>query len=449
MSAQPIKAVVGAWLLLAACDKGAAEEQQLTRSSNKPAVVLVDETMESANSIAEVEPNEDVATPQPLEVGKAMVGTLDGSADVDRYGMKAQFSGLLFASVQGGGDADLVLSLQNSAGEALAKSDRGPAATTEGIPGFGVEAGQDYQLVVEEFVGRKLRTAGGRKGPSGRYQLSWSLAEDAEPGFEREPNAEPAGASEILLGEERRGFVGWNGDQDLWRLPVVDTDVVAPEGVREGLHMVVSAVPGVALRLAVLSDAQDLLAERYAGKGEEVALRNFLPSVGVDSYTIRIAGKSSNPEESYMLRVDTAQLAPGTETEPNDSLDKATLIAAGDATLLVARGEVTGGDTDYFQLATVSYDRILELRLSGPRHADLDISVVSESGAVLAEGLTVGAGIAETLTQIPVGQGLSPLLRIRSKTSKGPAAYEMSLSLVRGTAAPILRPAPDSGPDAE
>ena len=196
----------------------------------------------------------------------------------------------------------------------------------------------------------------------------------------------------------------------------------------------------MATRLALLGPSGEVMVERSAGKGEELAVRNLLPDVGADSYTIRIGGKSSNPEESYMLRVDTAEIGPGTEEEPNDSQATATPLGGSDSTLLIARGEITNGDTDYFQLAPVTYDRILELRLSGAAGADLDISVVAESGAILAEGLTVGSGVGEALSQVPVGQGLSPLLKVHAKTVKGPAAYELSLSLIRGTAVAVPAP---------
>lgn len=439
-------AAVLAALPILGCNKDSPEEKRLTRSSDKPAVVLVGETEASGDALAEVEPNNEVTEAQLLESGASATGSLDGSDDVDRYAFVAASTGLLFVTARGGQEADLTLAVHDASGTVLAKSDRGPAGTLEGLPGFGVEAGSNYQLVVGEFVGRKLRKAGGRKGPSGAYQLAWRIEEDAESGFEREPNEEATGASEILIGEERRGFVGWGGDQDLWRLPITGFgEVVAnsDDGAassKEALHIVVTGIPGVATRLALLGPSGEVMVERSAGKGEELAVRNLLPDVGADSYTIRIGGKSSNPEESYMLRVDTAEIGPGTEEEPNDSQATATPLGGSDSTLLIARGEITNGDTDYFQLAPVTYDRILELRLSGAAGADLDISVVAESGAILAEGLTVGSGVGEALSQVPVGQGLSPLLKVHAKTVKGPAAYELSLSLIRGTAVPVPAP---------
>lgn len=431
------------------CGKDSNDPQRLTRSSNQPAVVMVGETETAAGAIAEVEPNNEVAGAQELPIGTQDVhGTLEGSDDVDRFRFVAPSTGLLFLTASGGGEADLTVSLHDEAGKPLAKSDRGPAGTKEGLSGFGIEAGTTYQIVVTEFVGRKLRKAGGRKGPSGQYQLSWLMQGDddvAEAGFEREPNEDLEGASEILIGEERIGFVGWSGDLDLWRLPITGFGEVTAgtQGAtaKEALHMVVASPPGVALTFALLGPSGDVIAERSGGKGEEVALRNFLPQVGVDMYAIRIGGKPSNPEETYMLRVDAAEIAPGTEEEPNDTQAVATPLGGSDSTLHIARGELVLGDVDYFQLAPVAYDRILELRLSGPGSADLDISVVAESGAIIAEGLTTGAGLSETLSQVPVGQSLSPLLKVHAKSLKGPAAYELSLSLIRGTATPPPPPA--------
>ncbi len=427
------------------CDKDSVEQQRLTRSSDKPAVVLVGETETGVDVLAEVEPNNEVSQAQLLNTATAARGILEGSDDIDRYQVVPQATGLLFVDVSGGAGADLMVSLHDAAGDVLAKSDRGPTGTSEGLAGFGVEAGKTYQVVVGEFVGRKLRKAGGRQGPSGQYQVSWRVEEDAEAGFEREPNEELSGASEIRIGEERRGFVGWAGDKDLWRLPITGFGeiVVDPEArttSKEALHIVLSPVPGVATRLALLDPAGNAIVERATGKGEELALRNFLPEVGVDSYTIRIGGKSSNPEESYVLRVDIAEVGPGTEEEPNDTQAAATPVGVADSSLFIARGELVEGDVDYFQLAPVTHDRILELRLSGPAKADLDISVVAESGAILGEGVTAVTGESEVLSQVPVGQGLSPLLKVHAKKLKGPAAYELSLSLMRGTAAPPVPP---------
>ena len=432
-----------------ACGKDAAEQQNLTRSGDKPAVVLVGEQQAKANSVAEVEPNSDVGEAQPLPVGSAVGGILQGSTDVDRYSFVAATTGLVFAEVSGGGEADLTLSLHDGSGGELAKSDRGPAGISEGIPGFGVEAGVSYQLVVGEFVGRKLRKAGGRVGDSAPYSLEWSIREDAEPGFEREPNADITGASEILGGEERRGYIGWNGDKDLWRMPITGFDDVVAAGAgasKPALHIVLSPVPGVATQLSLLTATGDVLAERRGAKGQEVAIRNFLPEVGAEFYALQIAGKPSNPVESYMLRVDTVEIGPGTEEEPNDTLALATPIGGDDSSLLLARGEVSMGDVDVFRIMPVSHDRILDLQMRGAGHADLDVTVVAESGAIIASAAADVVGGIEALSRVPVSAGQSPLLQVTAKTLQGPADYELSISLVRGTAPPIAPPAPPADP---
>lgn len=434
--------------------KDAPEQQKLTRNSGQPAVVLVGVTNTSnKDALAEVEPNGELGEALLLAEEKAAKGVLEGSKDVDRFSFLAPKAGLLFASVKGASPADLTFSLHDTAGSVLAKSDRGPAGTTEGLAGYGVEAGVTYQLVVGEFVGRKLRKAGGRSGPSGEYRVEWRIQDDAEPGFESEPNADETGASEVIIGEERKGFLGWGGDIDLWRLPITGFDEVSGNAAalpKEALHVHVSAIPGVATKVAILAAGGETILERQARKGEELSVRNFLPAVGADTYSIRVSAKASNPVESYALRVESGEISPGTEEEPNDELQSATQLGDGEATLLLARGELSGSDVDYFQIAQVGFDRILELRLTGPSHADLDTAVIAESGAVIVEASTAMAGTGEILSQIPVARGVAPLIKVSAKALRGAAAYEVSLSLVRGTAPALVQPSvpdPSNGPE--
>lgn len=431
---------------LACSSRDAPEQQKLTRAPGQPAVVVVGATETSnKDALSEVEPNGELGEALLLAGGASAKGVLDGSKDVDRFSFLAPTSGLLFAFVRGASPADLTFSLQDKAGGVLAKSDRGPSGTAEGLAGYGVEAGATYQLVVGEFVGRKLRKAGGRGGPSGEYRVDWRIQEDTEPGFEHEPNAEERGASEVPIGEGRKGFLGWGGDVDLWRLPITGFGELAGSGgaqPKEALHIHISAIPGVATRLRILAAGGETILERQARKGEELSVRNFLPAVGADSYSLRVSAKASNPEESYELRVEPGEIAPGTEEEPNDEQQRATQLGGGDATLLLARGELSGGDVDYFQIAQAGYDRILDLRLSGPSHADLDTAVIAESGAVIIEATTAAAGTGETLSKIPIGRGLAPLIKVGAKELRGAAAYELSLSLVRGTAPALAPPLP-------
>ncbi len=421
------------------CDKKIAQgDKKLTRGGDKPAVIMVGAAGTGKNVDGEVEPNHEV--PQVLEPGKSIVGILDGSEDVDRYSLVATQTGLLFATVEGGGKADLILSLANTTGAVLAKSDRGPAGTMEGVSGYAVEAGSTYQLVVGEFLGRKARKAGGRKGESAPYQLRWQINEDAEAGFEREPNADDSGASEILIGETRSGFIGWARDVDLWRMPVTGFDDIASGGGR-ALHIVLTPAPGVAPQLSLLSGAGEVILETRAGKGQELAIHNLVPSVGADFFLLRVSGKPSNPEDGYTLRIDVADQTPGTEVEPNGKPEVATPIGGGDELeLLVARGDVSLGDVDFFRLASASYDRVLELQLRGPSHADLDISVIAESGAILASSAIESVGSAEALTSVPIAAGQAPLLRVLAKVVQGTAEYELTMSLVRGTVAPATQP---------
>ncbi|HEY5936521.1 MAG TPA: PPC domain-containing protein, partial [Kofleriaceae bacterium] len=95
----------------------------------------------------EQEPNEgeDVAT--PLALGASVVGKISPETDVDHYRIDVTAAGALSIELPGIESPDLMLELLDAQGTVLARSDRTPAKTREGIPNFGVSPGR-YTAVV-------------------------------------------------------------------------------------------------------------------------------------------------------------------------------------------------------------------------------------------------------------------------------------------------------------
>lgn len=427
--------------LTASCGKSKRDETKLKRSGDGPAVVVLGAEATPAGLAQELEPND--PSPQAVELGAGVQGRLDGAQDVDRYSVVVSERGMLFVLAKGGPDADLIVELFATDGKRLAISDRGPATFSEGIAGMALDP-NTYQIVVTEFTKKKLRKSGGRQGISEPYQLRAELRIAPEQGFELEDNGESAGASEILVGEERYGFLGWQGDVDLWRLPITGFDTVdASEGARPALHIVLSAVPGLETKLRLRSSDGALLLERRSATGQEVAIRNFVPEVSAESYLIEVLSSRSNPEDSYVLTVQDAQLARGTEEEPNDTLESATQLQGDAGTLIAASGELCLGDVDVFSVMPAPEERILEVEVVAPGDAKLEIAVIAESGAVLGTLTSTQAGAPLKLSNVPVPANMVPMIRVLPSGLKTPADYRLTLSLVAGHApktAPAVAP---------
>ncbi|HKA90785.1 MAG TPA: PPC domain-containing protein, partial [Haliangiales bacterium] len=243
-------------LVLSACSKVAEDddEPKLSRRSRDagPAVVFVDRTQTGGiAAVEEKEPNDRKAGGQPLSLPGAVRGRIDAAGDEDAYTINVPRAGTLSVRLSAVEDADLILELVDAAGAVLATSDDGPAKTAEALPNVFVQPGA-YQIVVHEFVKpakKKEKAAPPRSAPSAPYDLVVGLGPTPEPGEERERNDEPAFADPLALGQAGRGFVGWRKDVDVWKISL--------DGARadDVLSVDVSAVPGVALRLALVDAA--------------------------------------------------------------------------------------------------------------------------------------------------------------------------------------------------
>ncbi len=330
-------------LLLTSCGKDTSESHKIARNTDTAAVVVVGSSEASDSSLAkEQEPNnvgdeirQEIGVPSSKNSPNGFQGTLDGYLDVDVFGLRAAEEGMLFVKLEGAGDADLRLELQTPDGKQLAYSDRGPAKTSEGIGGFWVDAG-DYRVVVSEFTKRKAKKSKkGRLGKSAVYTLTAQI-KGVSDDYEVEPNESLEGAMEILTEGERFGYLGWKNDADLWRLPVT-----AGENENAALAIELSGLPSVRTKLAILDAQGKKLLEVLSSKGNETAIRNFVPSEGAEFYLVRVQAKRSNPDTPYSLRVRSNSRPSGREAEPNNDLQTATPLPESGGSRVLGSGELS------------------------------------------------------------------------------------------------------------
>jgi hypothetical protein len=471
--------------LAAACGNGGGGAKKARDRDGGPAVEMVDGPGAGVEmqAVDEKEPNGTPAEAGALAVGGAVVGALDGETDVDVYKVTVGHAGLLKAGLDGIDKVDLMLELRNAAGEVLARSDRGPAKITEGIPNFPVAKG-DYYLAVSEFVkprkkakpakpkstkGKKAAApappveaapAGpdpdARQGLSPPYRLSVEIAlpvpvKIAVNADEPEPNDDAGGAHEVLLGDTFRGYIGWGGDVDVWKLSL--------EGftAEYSLDVDVGGVEGLALTIEILDGSGGSLIKRTGTKGGAVAIRNLVPEVGPSAagaagggyYYAKVTADRSNPSATYSFKTSTRLLEPEEEIEPNDDAASATEMR--DATRPytgVRRGFASAGDVDCYLLEASSEDMVLDITVDPPAAFDAVIEAAIVGGASLAEVDGGKAGQREAVSGLRVPKGKSVLVTLKGKgKGAGEAApYQLSWALSPGSAVAPVDPYEGDGP---
>ena len=474
--------IPGLALLLgpSACGKGPdGRAKRLSRDKDASAVLVVDSPQEQIVTFSnEAEPNNDVSQATTLALATGAKGSLDGVTDVDVYAIVVPELGLLDARLSGIDGVDLILELRDSAGNALARSDRGPALTVEGLPNYPVTA-QTYYLAVSEFVKKSRRRKkknppAGREGPSPIYELSVRHLPDSGDGHEAEPNESVETATELVIGDSALGYLGWARDVDVWKL---STEGFAAE---YSLDLDVSAVPGITPSLAIVDGDGKVMVRRTGIKGRGLSVRNLVvasepaedgsvddknadtnprreePAPGEDDDAgqflyLELRARRSNPIESYRLSAATRLLDLGDEAEPNDKSARPGVLrddpSASEGT---RRGHLTIGDVDYYQLAASDSPVLLSVtaKPAGDANIELTILIDGQIAAMADEGK---ARAAESLPDTRIEAGKSALVKIAGRGSlEAQAAYELRWAVdPAGPAAAPGEPGTEPGTEPE
>ena len=371
----------------------------------------------------ETEPNDTDDTAMELLPGRSVHGRIDPpEGDVDSYRIDIAAPGVLAIELSAVHDTDLILELHDASGTVIARSDRPTPETKEGFPNFPVSKGR-YTVVVR---GRKVVPGSQKRGkpikpatPILPYDLAARLVTPPA-NAEKEPDDDRGTANDLIVGDPVSGYIGWNGDADVWKLSV---DALSAKNV---VDVEISPVENMAFVLELADAAGQPLLVRKAPRGAGLVVRGLVPNIaaGAPPYQyLTIKASPSNPESPYALKV-TAK-TPDTsdpESEPNDTIDKPMLIPA-DRT--VVNGQWSPGDIDCFTVATEASPRTLEFQIATPPEADFGVELFVDGKQVGKSDLK-GKGVAEKVSG-SVPANARAVLRIHGADSGTEGTYEVKV----------------------
>jgi hypothetical protein len=402
------------------------------------AVVVVDPAA-AGQGITEREPNNTVATAQPLvlagdPLAAGVTATVPGTgkaADVDVF--KLLVPGGTDAALPDAGalgarrllvevrpDPDLALTLAwlDAAGRPVVTTTSG-AGEPDGLPNLAVAPGGTYFLRVRA-VERSARPSSDAGAPASTGYRLLARVVDFEVGEEREPNDRAAQASDLgaaARNPEAAGFHGWRKDEDWYRLSI---DGLPPGSV---LDLELEGVEGVVAGLALHDGAGVRLVGTHGRRGERASLRNVaVPHAGPTPaggeaaagravYVVIRTEGGRNIDRRYALSVRAGLAQEGTETEPND--DQAHASSLGDG---LTTGYLGPGDVDVY-LYVPALPGSVDVQVSPPEGARVKVEMLRQGdGQPVASAASAGRGEPERLSGIAVSEPV--LIRITSRRAE-------------------------------
>lgn len=413
------------------CGKRKGGAKHIPRDRDAQAVVVVEDSIATTATIEEREPNDEPGQATTLAPGTAARASLNGEGDADFYRVEIKAPGMLAARLGGIEGVDLVLALHDAQGAELARSDRGPALTVEGIANFPVDAGV-YHLAVREFVSKRRQKQGPRTGPSPTYDLAVEILAEPAAEQEREPNDDAANAREILIGDDAAGYIGWSGDIDVWKLPI--------EGftAQYSLDIDITGIPGVSLTLDVLDPDGALVLRRKGEASSGLSVRNLVPVTEENPpgpeprfFYARLEAKRSSPIDAYRVHVATRLLELEQEIEPNDEAASAMLLH--ESPIVEGVGKRTGflevGDVDQYRLLPAEDAVLLTVEVVPREAVDVTVTVLV-AGETKAMGNAGAKGGKEYLAEVSIPAGQAAQVQITGTGGLGDAArYDLTWSV--------------------
>jgi hypothetical protein len=243
-------------------------------------------SFEKGGGDTELEPNNDRKKATPISNGQHLAGILS-QGDVDLYKVVADAPAILRVELDGVEGVNLQIEVQNSSGQKILAVNEGAKKEGEVVPDLSIPLGETF-----------LKISGGKGefNDTAPYVVGVSLAPQ-DGTMEVEPNNERERATEIAPGNILVGYFFPKGDIDMYRLDLTG------RGGPVALSITATGIPKADLDISVVNDATSAVVDSAAKKpaGEDETLRVTLdPGL----YQIVIKGKSSNPRDTYQLRVE-------------------------------------------------------------------------------------------------------------------------------------------------
>jgi hypothetical protein len=412
---------------------GCGKKKRQARTGDAAPVELVsvaalgDAGVAKPGEAEEREPNDGADVATPLPPGTAARGRIEPDTDVDYYRIDVAQAGALSVQLAAVTGVDLTLDLEDAAGTPLARSDRGAAGVSEGVPNLGVTPGRYTAIVRKKALPAKKPVRPKKSAPpppepppgsAPLYQITAQVAPVAK-NAEREPDDDRGTANDLIVGDTVTGYVGWAGDVDIWKLSVEALTA------RNVLDFELSPVEGIAFTVEIGDGIGQAIAVRKAPKGAGLVIRGLAPVVPQGAppfHYVTIRADRSSPEAAYQLKVTGRPQGTDPEIEPNDSPEKAMPIPA-DRTV-VSDASWTPGDVDCYAFSPEASARTLEINVDTPAAADLRLELYV-NGKSVATADQKGKGAAEKISGLVPASGRA-IVCVRGSEASQEGKYSLS-----------------------
>ncbi|MBW1811174.1 MAG: hypothetical protein JRJ87_23485 [Deltaproteobacteria bacterium] len=321
--------------------------------------------------IKEVEPNEKTAQAMEIKESCIVSGTLEAAAGpkkkaIDWYKIVPGLKKAIKISISGIAEEDLLLSFMDADKNDMFWVDSGKKGEGENFP----------NLIVENAVYMRVRGAAGGKG--GDYKLSFEMSEPVS-GQETEFNGRYSMADELKIGDQIKGYLGHQRDEDWYLLSLKDV----PTG--SVLRVELTEVENVRFALEILDTEERTPIHKVGSEkaGQGIVIRNLGVSGTPEAIFLVVKSgwvsgpkkksiRTFNAEQTYSLSVSSEAGGDDLEREPNNSAKEAFLVLDGQK----IRGYLGApSDIDWYKIE-VERPSLLSAELSALDRVDLRLSVV-------------------------------------------------------------------------
>jgi len=243
------------------------------------------------------------------------VGFLAPAGDIDLFRIKVTAPSLLHAELSGIEGVDTELTLVDApAGpgqreRVLSKVNEGGSKEPEIIPGAVLPIGEHFLRVQAAAHQVGQRWVRDQENPDSTYRLAVQFTPD-DGTFEREPNDQPAQATEIRIGQTLRGFAYPHRDVDFYRLDL------SAQPVAQGVVIHLTGVAKVPLALSLHAASPDgahpgslinTSDHQQTGAAEEIRVKLepgvYLMSVRPHPRDRTLLTPAGDPDDPYTLSV--------------------------------------------------------------------------------------------------------------------------------------------------